>query len=84
VLTSIGFIKAPGPNGFTTLFYKTYWSTVKDVVLSSIWDFFGSNRLLKEQNHTFITLIPKQFGASSMHRFRLISLCKSTRLSRKS
>jgi hypothetical protein len=63
VLTSIGFLKAPGPNGFTALFYKTYWSTVKDVVLSSIWDFFGSNRLLKKQNHTFITLIPKQFGA---------------------
>jgi hypothetical protein len=40
VLTSIGSTKAPGPDGVTTLFYKTYWSIVKDVVLSSIFFFF--------------------------------------------
>jgi hypothetical protein len=75
VLTSIGSTKAPGPDDFTAFFYKKYWSIVKDVVLSSIWDFFGDNRLLKEQNHTFITLIPKQLGASTMHQFRFINLC---------
>ena len=63
VLTSIGSTKASGPDGFTALFYKKYWSIVKEVVLSSIWDFFGNNRLLKEQNHTFIALIPKQLGS---------------------
>ena len=36
---------------------------------------FGSNHLLKEQNKTFIALIPKQLGASSVHQFRSISLC---------
>jgi hypothetical protein len=75
VLTSIGSTKASGLDGFTTLFYKTHWSIVKDVVLSCIEDFFGSNRLFKEQNHTFIALIPKQLGASSVHQFRPISLC---------
>jgi hypothetical protein len=74
-LTSIGSTKALGPDGFTALFYKKYWSIVKDVVISSIWDFFGNNWLLKEQNHTFIALIPKQLGASSVHQFRPISLC---------
>jgi hypothetical protein len=39
------------------------------------WDFFGNNRLLKEQNHTFIALIPKQLGPSSVNQFRPISLC---------
>ena len=45
------------------------------MVLACIWDFFGNNRLLKEQNHTFIALIPKQLGASTIHQFRPISLC---------
>jgi ribonuclease HI len=74
-LTEIGSTKAPGPDGFTALFYKKYWHIVKDAVLSSIWNFFRSNHLIKEQNHTFIALIPKKMGASSVHQFRPISLC---------
>ena len=75
VLTNIDSIKASGPDGITAFFYKKYWSIVKDVVFSSIWDFFGSNRLLKKQYHTFIALIPKQLRASFVHQFRPISLC---------
>jgi hypothetical protein len=56
-------------------FYKKYWSIIKDVVLASVWEFFGNNHLLKEQNHTFIALIPKKLGASLVYHFRLISLC---------
>jgi hypothetical protein len=74
-LSDMGSTKAPGPNGFTALFYKKYWSTIKDVVLSSIWDFFGNHHLQQEQNHMFIALIPKQLGASFVHHFRTISLC---------
>jgi hypothetical protein len=33
------------------------------------------NILLREQNHTFIALIPKKLRASSVHQFRPISLC---------
>jgi hypothetical protein len=47
-----------GLDRFTTLFYKKYRNIVKDVVLSSIWDFFGTNHLVKEQNHLFIAHIP--------------------------
>jgi hypothetical protein len=75
VLNSMGSTKAPGPDGFTALFYKKYWHIVKDVVLACIWDFFGNNRLLKDHNHTFIALIPKHLGASTVHQFRPISLC---------
>jgi hypothetical protein len=75
VLSSMGSTKAPGPDGFTALFYKKYWHIVKDVVLACIWDFFGNNRLLQDHNHTFIALIPKQLGASTVHQFRPISLC---------
>jgi hypothetical protein len=37
--------------------------------------FFTSNQLLREQNHTFIALIPKRLGLSAVHHFRPISLC---------
>jgi hypothetical protein len=37
--------------------------------------FFQNNHLLREQNHTFITLIPKRLGASSVQHYRPISLC---------
>jgi hypothetical protein len=74
-LSSIGSTKTPGPDGFTTLFYKKYWDIVKHVVLRCVWNFFSTNHLLKEQNHTFIALVPKQLGPSSVSHFRPISLC---------
>jgi hypothetical protein len=51
------------------------WDCVKDTVLQAIWNFFKHDQLLKEQNHTFIALIPKKIGASSVHHYRPISLC---------
>jgi hypothetical protein len=74
-LSEMGYTKALGSDGFTALFYKKYWHIVKDEVLSSVWDFFGKNNLLKEQNHMFIALAPKKLGASSVRQFRPISLC---------
>jgi hypothetical protein len=74
-LSEMRSTKALGPYGFTALFYKKYWNIVKDVVLSSVWDFFGNNHLLKKQNHTFIALIPKKLGAYTVNQFRPISLC---------
>jgi exonuclease III len=75
VLSSLGSSKAPGPDGFTALFYKKYWSVVKKEVLECVLDFFLNKNLASEQNHTFITLIPKQSGAHSVNHFRPISLC---------
>jgi hypothetical protein len=37
--------------------------------------FFSKNHFLKEQNHTFIALVPKQLGPSSVNHFTPISLC---------
>jgi hypothetical protein len=72
---SIGATKAPGPDGFTGLFYQKYWTLIKPVVLSCVWNFFNKHHLLKEHNHTFIALVPKQMGPSMVHHFRPISLC---------
>jgi hypothetical protein len=74
-LVSIGSAKAPGLNGFTDLIYQKCWSIVKMVVLNCVRNFFQKNHLLKEQNHTFIALIPKQLDPFSVNHFRPISLC---------
>jgi hypothetical protein len=71
----LGREKAPGPDGFTTLFYVKYWDCIKSTVLLAVGNFFDSNKLLREQNHTFIALIPKCLGASAIHHFWPISLC---------
>jgi hypothetical protein len=74
-LSSLGSSKALGPDGFTALFYKKYWSVVRCAVLDCVWDFFLNKHLSREQNHTFITLVPKQSGSHSVNHFRPISLC---------
>jgi hypothetical protein len=74
-LLSLGRTKAPGPDGFTALFYVKYWNNIKGIVLNAVGDFFMHNILLREQNHTFIALIPKKLVASSVHQFRPLSLC---------
>jgi hypothetical protein len=39
-LSSLGSTKAHRPDGFTTLFYKKFWSVVNDEVLACINNFF--------------------------------------------
>jgi hypothetical protein len=48
---------------------------VGDQVIAATQSFFRNNWLLKELNHSFITLIPKKQGAYSFNEFRPISLC---------
>jgi hypothetical protein len=74
-LSSLGSTKAPGLDGFTTLFYKKYWSIIKSDVMLSIRNFFTENSLPRDQNHTFIALILKLSGSQSTHQYRPISLC---------
>jgi hypothetical protein len=74
-LSSLGTTKAPGPDGYTALFYRKYWDFVKKEVLQSIWHFFQNNTLTRNQNHSFIALIPKISGSHTVNQFRPISLC---------
>jgi hypothetical protein len=74
-LASLGSTKAPGPDGFTTLFFKKYWDIVREDVLQCIWFFFKSNFLQRIQNHSFIALVPKLSGSHTAHQFKPISLC---------
>jgi exonuclease III len=73
-ITDLGLNKAPGPDGMTGLFYKTYWPIVKLSVISAVQSFFRGGFLLKEFNHTNIALIPKVDNPSRVNQFRPISL----------
>ena len=73
-LDSLGTTKAPSPDGFTALFYKKYWFIVRKDVLICIEQFFKNHNLLRNQNHTFLALIPKISGSHTAHQFRPISL----------
>ena len=46
-------------------------------ICNGVKEFFGSRRILKELNGTFLDLITKKPGADSLDLFRPISLCNS-------
>jgi hypothetical protein len=39
-ISELGLNKAPGPDGMTGLFYKSYWPIVKESVVNSVQSFF--------------------------------------------
>nr|GEU50184.1 hypothetical protein [Tanacetum cinerariifolium] len=51
--------KAPGPDGFTSNFFKKAWKTVGEDVCRAIKEFFDSGKMLGELNATVISLMPK-------------------------
>ncbi|GJX80091.1 RNA-directed DNA polymerase, eukaryota, reverse transcriptase zinc-binding domain protein [Tanacetum coccineum] len=67
--------KAPGPDGFSSKFFKAAWSVIGDEVCTAICDFFKNGRLLKEVNATIIALVPKSMSPQKVSDFRPISCC---------
>ncbi|KAK4384386.1 Retrovirus-related Pol polyprotein from type-2 retrotransposable element R2DM [Sesamum angolense] len=67
--------KAPGPNGFSSGFYKAAWPIVGEEISKAIMDFFTTGRLLKQVNATILTLIPKVRTQHSVADLRPISCC---------
>ena len=67
--------KAPGPDGFNVYFYQHNWSIIKDDVVLAVKSFFTSGKILKQINHTFLTLVPKSKEATSIQDYRPISCC---------
>jgi hypothetical protein len=72
---SIGDNKAPGPDGYSTAFFKKAWPIFGKDIRLAIQDFFKTGRLLHELNHTIIALVPKVLTPSCVTDFRPIACC---------
>ena len=69
--------KAPGPDGFSLVFFHHCWRVVERDVLAVFEEFYHHSKFEKSLNATFITLIPKKNDASNIRDFRPISLVGS-------
>ncbi|XP_074305588.1 uncharacterized protein LOC141640806 [Silene latifolia] len=72
---SIPSHKAPDPDGYFSAFFKDAWSIVGPDLCSAVHDFFRTGKLLKQVNHTMVTLIPKVAILGNVTQFRPISCC---------
>ena len=67
--------KAPGPDGFTSIFFHHFWDIGKEEFLEIVEESKSKRGVLKSFNATFLTLIPKEVGADNHDKFRSIYLC---------
>ncbi|XP_021721357.1 uncharacterized protein LOC110688913 [Chenopodium quinoa] len=74
-LKGIDNTKAPGIDGFNSLFFKRVWHIVKDDIYVSVIEFFTKGTLPKQWNCITITLVPKIPNASHVKDFRPIACC---------
>lgn len=71
----LGPLKAPGPDGFSGVFYQQYWKEIKEEVCATIKESFEKDGNIDEYNQNNITLVPKVNHPEYVHLFRPISLC---------
>ncbi|XP_057952995.1 uncharacterized protein LOC131147247 [Malania oleifera] len=74
-LFSIGDGKSLGPDGFSVCFFKRSWNTVGKEFTNVVKEFFSTEKLLKQINHTIIAMFPKSSHASTINDFRPIACC---------
>lgn len=66
--------KALGPDGFSILFYQSYWETIKHDLVLMFQDFHNNTLQIKLLYRAIICLIPKLKDASNLSDFMPISL----------
>ncbi|XP_074270970.1 uncharacterized protein LOC141594882 [Silene latifolia] len=71
----MGYLKAPGPDGFQALFYQKQWSIIQHHVYDMVLKALEGKDFPEGLNDTHIVLIPKVSGPEHMSQFRPISLC---------
>ncbi|KAA3488219.1 reverse transcriptase [Gossypium australe] len=74
-LKGMGPTKAPGPDGFSALFFQRYWHIVGTEVINFCLGILNNDQSLGQLNSTDIILIPKTQNPASLLNFRPISLC---------
>ena len=68
-------LTAPGRDGMSPIFYKTYWHIVSKDVTTMVLNALNSGVVHESLNPTFISLIPKIKNPKKVSDFRPISLC---------
>ena len=76
-ITCIDKKKAPGPDGFESLFFTHCWKIIGTDVCNAVRDFFRRGRLLRQTNAAFINLIPKIDSPFLVKDFRPIACCNT-------
>lgn len=71
----IGDDKAPGPDGYTSQFYKDNWDLIGRDVCEAVLDFLNIGKVLTQINATTITLVPKIKNPENVSEFRPIAYC---------
>lgn len=74
-LKSMRPTKALGPDGMTTFVYQQFWLIVALAVCRMVKTFLSSGFLLKQFNHSFVALLPKNTNPDVVEHFWPISLC---------
>jgi len=70
--------KAPGPDGFIGIFYKSCWGIIKEDLKAAINFFYAHHdQHFKHLNSAHVVLIPKKSDACSVSDYRPISLTHS-------
>jgi hypothetical protein len=65
---------APGPDGFSFLFYQKFWSVIKTDFMALVRSFERGGINIARINYAMIILIPKEEEARILKKFRPISL----------
>lgn len=76
-LFSISPDKALGPDGFSAIFYQSFWDIIGEDVTKDIKLFFSSGAMDPRQNETHVRLIPKITGPKKVADYRPIALCNT-------
>jgi hypothetical protein len=74
-LDAIGDLKAPGPDGMLSVFYKRFWDVVGDQVTKEVTEVLNGGAMPERWNDTVIALIPKVNNPEKVTDLRPISLC---------
>ncbi|KAL0378647.1 UNVERIFIED_CONTAM: hypothetical protein Sradi_3170200 [Sesamum radiatum] len=66
---------APGPDGYTSAFFKAAWPVIGEDISAAVAEFFHSGQLLRQLNTTLLALIPKVQLPLHVSDFRPIACC---------
>lgn len=65
---------APGPDGISFMFYQNFWDLIKEDLMALFDDFYLGKLDIYRLNFAILSLIPKEKDATSMKKFRPVSL----------